>query len=47
MTFKVGDIAIEVAIIVAFRGVASPNCQAFDNLLYQQSGNCFFVASMI
>ena len=36
MTFKVGDIiAIEVAIIVAFRGVASPNCQAFGNLLYR------------
>ena len=32
----VGDIiAIEVAIIVAFRGVASPNCQAFGNLLYR------------
>jgi hypothetical protein len=46
-TFKVGDIiAIEVAIIVAFRGVVSPNCHAFGNLLYRNR-EMVFVASMI
>ena len=44
-TFKVGVIATEVAIIVAFRGVASPNCQAFGNLLYRNR-EIVFVASM-